>query len=309
MCNKNVGFLAISTVLMVIPVIQVFSGELNLVNTQTIDLSGIRSLNIKYSSDDIVFKTNDTNNLILKEYFIRDTPKYYASISKSLENITIRHGKRPIFLGWLFWRKGRIEIYLPKNYKNNIGIALSSGTIHSENDLCDFNDFRINLSSGSLKINKITAKTIDIDISSGNMEFSELSAEDINTHSSSGRTIIDSLNGNSNISSSSGSISIEKFSGSGILHSSSGGINMGIVALNGDLDFRTSSGSVVITIPDEISFTLDAHISSGKVLVKSPENSEIINSNGTVKAVVGINPILNILAQVSSGNFTIQQKN
>jgi DUF4097 and DUF4098 domain-containing protein YvlB len=83
---------------------------------------------------------------------------------------------------------------------------------------------------------------------------------------------------------------------------------MGISALDNNLDIRTSSGGIRMNVPAEMSFNLDARIASGRVLVKSPDNTEIISAKGTVRAGVGNAPALTIAARTGSGGLTIQQR-
>jgi hypothetical protein len=48
-------------------------GNMELINTQTVDMNFVKTLNISYTSDNIVLFESDNDNLILKEYMTRNS--------------------------------------------------------------------------------------------------------------------------------------------------------------------------------------------------------------------------------------------
>jgi DUF4097 and DUF4098 domain-containing protein YvlB len=270
-----------------------------------------------------------------------DRSRYYARISRSGETLTIKSGRRP----WFNWSwKSRMEIYLPRSFRENIRISTGSGSLQAEIDLLDYKTIDVSVSSGSVSYKRLSAGTtavhvsnggLDIagiggdslvSISSGRLQIGELSGQKHRIKTSSGRMRINSIRGDSTIEVSSGGIAIEKvrgkidlrassgsidiggFSGEGSFELSSGNLSLDMRKLTGDLRFTVSNGDIELKLPGEISFNLDAVTGSGKVLVYEGGN-EIIRASGDspVLRPIGTSPERTIHARTSSGSIKIYQ--
>jgi hypothetical protein len=122
---------------------------------------------ISYRSGGVVLFKNNSDLLIIKEYMGKDNRNYYAKIINSGNKLTIEDGKRPVFFTALF--KARIEIYIPVSNKN-ITIKTSRGSIE-DNDEFSASSINMECSSGSISINKITAKTVNLKASSDSIDY------------------------------------------------------------------------------------------------------------------------------------------
>jgi DUF4097 and DUF4098 domain-containing protein YvlB len=166
----------------------------------------------------------------------------------------------------------------------------------------------LELSSGGIVIEGLTGNA-DMEIKSGTLQITELTGTTHRFTSSSGRTIIEKARGRIDGEVSSGSLSIENFSGEGSFGLSSGNATLDMEELTGDLRFRLSSGHVVLNIPRDISFNLDAVTNSGRVQVTEAGNETAqVSGNSTVLRPFGPSPDRTIYARTSSGNVTINRR-
>jgi len=171
---------------------------MELVNSQVIETDLIKNLSVLYDSDNIVLMESGDNTLILKEYMTRNRAKYYAEITKSENNITIRSGERP----WLI--RTRIELYIPKILTNKINVNLRSGNI-TISDI-SIKDIIAEVSSGNIKLNNCHGK-LNITVRSGNVKVSDFTGEGlISVRSGNINLTVNDIAGNLSLSSNSGNI-------------------------------------------------------------------------------------------------------
>jgi DUF4097 and DUF4098 domain-containing protein YvlB len=319
--------------------------DLPLVNTETVSLAGIENLSISYGHDDVILRESDTEDLVIKEYASRDHARYYVRVSRAGGTLSVKRGLRP-WLRWLPIRwKARAEIYIPRSFRENLRISNSSGNLSGDTDLLDYKTIDINLSSGSVLLNRISGGTVSIHVSSGGLDIKQIGGGSFVSVSSgriqigaltggehrvkvsSGRLRIGALEGSGlvEVSSgaavlgevrgkveahvSSGSLTLENFSGNGDFQISSGSINLGVKELTGDLRFRVSSGGITANLPAALSFNLDAVTKSGRVLVNEEAKETLrVSGNSTVLRPLGPSPERTIYARTFSGNVTINRR-
>jgi DUF4097 and DUF4098 domain-containing protein YvlB len=252
------------------------AGNLKLVNTQTLDMNSVETLNILYSSDNIVLLESNNDNLVLKEFMSRNRPKYCANIEKSQGSITINSGMRPWFI------RTRIEIYVPKTFSENLFVKLRSGNLTSDYSM-NYRKIKLSVSSGNININNVSSENALANVSSGNI-------------------MINSCQGKINAFNKSGTITVNDFSGGGMFDVKSGKINLTINDITGDLSLSANSGIINLTTSENASFILDADVRSGNI--RAPDLKTQVNTN--VQHSVGSNPIHKISAKCYSGNINIQ---
>lgn len=124
-----------------------------------------------------------------------------------------------------------LEIYLPKNYKNNLDLVVSSADVVIK-DL-EINDFNFSASSGSLDMTSVKPKRSLMRISSGDITAVDFSG-DLDIIASSGKAYIE----------------YEEF--------------------NNNVSFKSSSGSIKLKLPEEAKFYLQADTSSGDIITDFP---------------------------------------
>ena len=242
-------------------------GNMELVNTQEIDLDNIADVKISYSSEKVSLFMGNTDKLIIKEYMSDNNNKFYARITRSGNMLNIENGQRPFRLFFNVFHR-RLEVYLPLSYRNTINIKTSSGKIESSVELFCSNII-IENSSGGITINAITANTIGINTSSGSIDIGTINGE-ASVNSSSGSIRSQIINGNVNINSSSGSIILNKINGNISAEASSGRIELNLVT--GFVNVKTTSGGISCTVAENARDILLSS-SSGSVTLNIPRNS------------------------------------
>jgi DUF4097 and DUF4098 domain-containing protein YvlB len=302
------------------------AGNTELVNTQEIELDNIFDVKIIYSSEKVSLFMGTTDKLIIKEYMSEDNSKYYADIVKSGNTVTIKNGQWPFRPFFNIFNR-RLEVYLPLSYRNTINIKASSGEIESSAELfCS--KINIENSSGSIKINAITADTVNIQTSSGSINIGTITGE-VSVKSSSGSIRSQIINGNVDIGSNSGSIDFGNINGSVSAEASSGHIELSLVAgsVNAkttsgsircavaenarDILLSSSSGSVTLNLPRNFVFNFSSRTSSGSL--RTPFSDKLfspVNDRSITQGVIGSSnndsgniPTINI--RTSSGSIKI----
>ncbi|MFZ3579273.1 DUF4097 family beta strand repeat-containing protein [Virgibacillus sp. DJP39] len=171
-----------------------------------------------------------------------------------------------------------------------------------------YNDLQIRTSSGEIILSKLVSKTVTSSSSSGSQLISDLSVSNkLFIKSSSGDIVVKGNNaGNAKLVASSGSIkSKELVSNEAIMETSSGDIVYNSYAINGNLDFKASSGNVDIQfdqVPETLS--LECRANSGDVNVRIDDLEIKEKNDHNVVATLGLGKN-NIKARTSSGDITI----
>ena len=282
-----------------INVVSVKEHGLQLVNTQQISLENITSIEIEYTSDDVVFYASDTDELILKEY------KTYTPEEDELSNITTdgngvsirggRHKNRIFSIGNHYSRN---DIYLPAKYAEELAVTTSSGNITSDLSF-NLSQFTSNCHSGDVTLNEVHAKSIKITSSSGNITIQKAEGErEISSHS--GDIKVYGGNGESTFEASSGNITIEKAVGNLTADANSG--NIRIMDSEGEKEVETSSGNITI---ENSTGVVKATASSGEVEVTALKGAgRISTKSGNIKfELKEVNGDIEL--EASSGNATL----
>ena len=251
-------------------------GTLELINSQTLDMNSVETLNISYYSDNILFLESNDNNLVLKEFMTRNRPEYFANISNSGGVLIISNGERP----WLI--RTKIEIYVPKIFTDNLVFKLKSGNLSSNYNM-NYRSINLTVSSGNINVTGISSENISVNVSSGNIK-------------------INSCQGKINAVNSSGNLTVDNFYGYGIFDVNSGNINLTVNNIIGDLSLSANSGIINLMTNENISFILDADVRSGNIRIPNLETQ----TSTKIQHIIGSNPIHRISAKCGSGNINIK---
>ncbi len=243
----------------------------------------------KNQKDDQIIKLN--NGLL----DIRETPKKYINILSFNLGVLTNSNKL------------KIDLYIPRDYKENIIIDSSSGSIKADNlnlkkldintysgeiDLKDVSAKDISFESSSGKISADNIETDDLEMKtySGNNDYKSINAEKVCFESSSGNMSLGTVNAKKIAGDTySGNIAVDKLTSDDVnLEASSGKITLGdvivkkikCVTYSGDVAFNnaalnntqieTSSGNVILKLLEESEFNLDAENSSGNIKCDFP---------------------------------------
>ncbi|MBI9109273.1 MAG: DUF4097 family beta strand repeat protein [Spirochaetales bacterium] len=168
----------------------------------------------------------------------------------------------------------------------NIDISASSGDITGE-ELSAVRDIRVKASSGDISLNEVLSNNAEVRASSGRINIGRLrAAGDLIIHASSGRIEAEYLEGSSalidansgritieeliaekaGVKASSGDITVSALSaGSADFEASSGETTILATGFNGDINIKSSSGDVTLSLPSGSAFSANLNASSGKI--------------------------------------------
>jgi len=205
------------------------------VNAITMDLT---------SADNIEFYASEDTNLHINYW---DSKKNPITYTYSNGNATLKQANN--FLSWCNWDLNdnkMIKVYVPASVNNTVSIDLSAGSFTNKDCVLNVNTLKIDLSSGELDVNDITAKTVNLNASSGKINMDNINTEEFGIDISSGKfTLSNSI-----------------ISGTLRLDLSSGNVNLNNVTTN-RLQSNLSSGNVIAK--GLISKTVHTDTSSGNV--------------------------------------------
>ena len=230
---------------------------------------------INSSSSNIYIKTSEDNSIKVNIY----SDENENSVSE-LDNKLIITTKEKSCIGFCInYTVPKIEVYLPKDFKNNINITNNYGDIEIEEfsnaNMVIFEDSGdVKISSGN--IIKVTNDYGDIKINTAN---------DINIKESSGDVIIGNVN-NVKVKNNYGDIKIDKINNYLDLNNDCGDIELKNIILNKNSSIIDSYGDIKIGKTNEI--YIDAKTDLGNVKInnnynKSDVNLKIQNDCGDIK--------------------------
>ncbi|MCA1057037.1 DUF4097 domain-containing protein [Rossellomorea aquimaris] len=194
---------------------------------------------------------------------------------------------------WYQWiafnKKSDITVYIPKSYDRDLNIELGSGEA---------------VFDGGSESSKMTLDELTVEMGSGDLDLSNLDTAVFKHKGSSGDVTIDELKTlDGKVDLSSGDVDIMNYEGPLSGDVSSGRLTVMMKSLTGDVSFDVSSGDVDLDLPDDASFTLNGHASSGNVSTSFPlkdrkkEDGDLSGKAGTGE--------YRIDASVSSGSVEI----
>lgn len=255
-----------------------FFSPVELVNTQTIALTDVERISINYVAESITFYEAEDEMLVLKEYLNDTDPELFARITVENDAITIKHGRRPKFVSPI---RGYIEVFLPSSYYGALKVQTISGRIGAEGTLV-LSDLWMNSTSGKLALGDITAGTADLSTVSGAIEARRLKAV-------------------AKVHSTSGAIRVGGGAGHGQYKNVSGAIEVAYQDVVGDITAGSVSGRVLLAVPSTLSFTVDAHSTSGRVDI--PFTGSLSGGRHAQVGTIGQSPRAHIKLSTVSGRI------
>lgn len=224
-------------------------------------LNGFKNIDVDLSSANLNFVEGD-------EFKIEIMNERNDEIKYSVEDDTLKVSQKPFFAIFSFWVKTpTVTVYTPANAEfDNVKIQLSSGKANVDgmtaNTCCaklssgnaklkniDAETSELVLSSGKLVLDGFKTDSLDYKISSGNVEIANLSAKTVNGKVMSGQLVVSKSNlGEFASTVSSGKVVMEGIASDSLDCSvSSGSVNIS-GELNGKTKLHVSSGSLTLDI-------------------------------------------------------------
>lgn len=259
-----------------------YKGKINLVNTQTLDLSGNEEISVTYNMDDINFYENDENKIVIKEYMNKNQKKYYAKIDQTDEAISIQAGNRRKVKRLIAY----VKIYLPKSFQGKLTAKTTSGDI----------EHRLGAHLAAAKFQT----------TSGDIDFKQLNASNISIQTTSGDVNGKDFSGKLVAKSTSGDLEVLTGHGSGNFKTTSGEIAVDFKEVTGDLTAETVDGEIICSLPNEASYNLSAKTVSGEINNEHTNKNNLTISERSQKGAVGTDPSFKVKLQSVSGDIEIE---
>jgi lia operon protein LiaG len=316
---------------------------------------GIKDINISSSLSDInIIEYDDTKvkvHIYGKLYTEKKVEENKPVIELADGRLDIKENRNSgihlginFNIGELFNRNEmKIDLYVPKSYRENMKIDSSSGNVKA--DFLNLKEFALKTFSGDIKLDDVTADTANIETSSGNINAGNIQANDFKLKTFSGdsgfksinaqKATIGSSSGNSSlgtvkakkftcttfsgnigaagidsedayVSSSSGNISLRGLAGSMSVKTFSGDVSAEYMQYPNNVTAKTSSGNITIKLPEGSEFSLEADSSSGDVSCDFPISIEGKHSDHKIRGVVG-KDTYKIKVNTFSGNIRVRK--
>ncbi|QPC47219.1 DUF4097 family beta strand repeat-containing protein [Mangrovibacillus cuniculi] len=238
--------------------------------------SNIKSLNLRLESSDTTIIPVEQDFIEVK---IDGKGALYVKGNKKELIIEVR---RKWYERFGLNAKSNVTVNVPKDFQEKLSVSIGSGNLTFDGGRMELEELSLNLSSGDMELDNITAKTLKHNGSSGDLHAKKVITKE------------------AELNISSGDVRLEDFEGALSGDVSSGELKVTISQLLGDIDLDVSSGDVQLTLPDNADFTLNGKYSSGNIAsnkILKFEDSE----NGVIKGVSGTGKY-EIKLSVSSGS-------
>lgn len=343
--NISIGLAIASVICLILGVIFVFqidvkaykegSSTIEINDEKTYALTNIKNINIAAKVSNVEFIPVDSKEVkvhiygkIAKKY----SEKYKPAMEFSGDTLTVKEDRHSDInfginfdIGELFHEdKLKIDVYLPKNYRDKLAVSSFSGNVSlcpvSPSDLnvssfsgniyskeINTKDVKLSTSSGVIETKRVNAEKlsissfsgninttstncnkVDVSTSSGVIKLEDLTSEAVELSSFSGNIQVDkSTTSKMSISTSSGCIEAKKISGGLNAQTFSGIINAAFIKLDEDTNLSTSSGNIKVSIPENNEFSFRADSSSGLVNCDFPVAIDPAESEHQIRGNVG----------------------
>ena len=246
------------------------------------DLDDIKDLKFSISSAEIRVKVVNSDKLRVHLHGSSSGQKPFLDDRESGNNLSIEVKRKP---GLGFSRSNLIlNIEIPKRYDRNLELNSSSDNI-SLPDL-ELENLYIDMSSGDLSIENLTVRNFIFESSSGKLTANKIKSYESRLNLSSGSVLIDSFTGDLDVKMSSGDLEVM------------------YTDFNNRISVDSSSGDIVIALPKDVNFELEAEVSSGKIICEYPITILGGQDRDQLKGTVG-SGVNRINVETSSGDISI----
>jgi hypothetical protein len=209
---------------------------------------------------------------------------------------------RPQRKKWFGWGdvEGRIEVTVPQSYR--VDAKTSGGDVRLASVS---GPSRIRTSGGDIGVKGMKGR-LDGETSGGNVRLESIDGE-VRAHTSGGDFYASAVHGDIDASTSGGDVRLLRIDGKIRANTSGGGVQCELVGANRGIWASTSGGDVRLTVPKNISGTLDAESSGGSIrsdLAVSTHSTDEHRLSGDINGGGE-----RIYAHTSGGNITLIASN
>lgn len=277
----------------------VFS-RLKLVNTFRQDISELNDITISYKNDQVEIKQSPNNELIIHEYMSRNNERYYLdSTNVGDGQLYIKQGDRPIM--WHIHTK--IEIFVPKRYKDKISIINRNGSIVASN-VHNSSELAVTASNGSINFENTSVETLNLFCANGAVKISNMVVSDANIVSNNGSISGMKLTGNYTVKTRNGSVKLTMITGSGDFSSNNGAVKIDFENVIGDIETYTKNGTVKIDVPKDSNIEFLLQSKMGTVKNRLDNTKMKFEAQGFVQGTLG-DPVYKVVGKSDHGTVKL----
>lgn len=270
-----------------------YTGQMELLLDETVELNGVNRLSLDFFSDDVEIKPSEDGQLRVVQRG-KNLPEFrFIQVRRDNNTVTVdakgRNGNWfiPEMFGGVDSRS-KVEIYLPADYDRELDLELGSGSV-AVNTALTLSSLDVQLLSGEIALNRnIRAGDASIEVFSGRLNAG----------------ILDT--GNVSIQVFSGKLNIGGLSGDAALELTSGQVNIGRMELGNSLDAEVTSGTMEIGIAGNPAISFIGERTSGRLetyfdtYYREQYDGEIFGTTGEA-------PYAQVNASVTSGTLRFTQ--
>ncbi|MHC0036366.1 LiaG family protein [Pseudoneobacillus sp. C159] len=173
-----------------------------------------------------------------------------VTVDKKGDTVKVKYKRRWIE-GLGFLKNTKLTVYIPEDYNERLHVDIGSGNFKSK---------------GFSKNKSLKLEELSIDLGSGNVDLEYISAKRFVGDVSSGNVKIDSLiTSKGSLDISSGNVNLKNYRGELVSEISSGNLDIEMDKLAGDIKIEISSGKASLDLPKNADFKLNAEVNSGLI--------------------------------------------
>lgn len=247
--------------------------------------SDIETIKLKYYFEEILILPSPNNNIILKQYLSCNNSKYFDTVSKDGNAITITQGQRPFNVTY----QSKLKLYIPNKYKGTVELDVDEGSISVRGSL-DLKTMMLNLAEGKIQADKLTV------------------TNSLTAHAPDGVVYLTDCTGNVDVEVDSGSIIVNNSNiGGSIKANDYTAMNIELVKIYSNLKISNKEGTVRLGLPSNDSFKINAFLTNKDGVLKNNFSDTFTNDGMSITGKWGSNPKKNII--VSSSDVITLEKN
>lgn len=307
-------------------------GTVELRNTIELPADKVAELEVLYTSRNIQLYPTDGDKIVIKEYLISDEEEGKAEVTyqeiegeeAGRKKVTVIGNQENVITVFGFaGGNERIEIYLPVKGLERLALSVKSGNITALDEFAlELEELNVCAKSGNIKWQATKAESVRFEAKSGSIMLKGLEAKvavetgsgsikvedvvgDMAIAAGSGTVKVLDAVGAMAVATGSGSVTVEDLEGYGSVAVGSGTVKVEFEKVTGDVELAAGSGSIRLTLPEDLSFEFEGKTTSGRLDTTFDDSLKFNKEGKEASGTVGSMPTCKIEVETKSGNVDI----